>query len=356
MKSHMGFRLAYLDLTLTYSKGQLGRRIGATPNVVGFLFLLLTSRIWKFIAFVNKLNLVVYLDLRVWQSLLMLQRTIHLNGQSHNVPRNHTHAYISIHPYIFTCLHTHTYRNTLTHSHTNTHTCAHTCMHTYKVTYMYTHTHTWKIRHRGGGMTYYAWSSNHQPSPISPATREHRSIHLNHSIELSGLRTQDIQRIKQPLMTIELSDGGCRSVHHCQMGCYTVFIDISRMESVSHLPSPLPLQPSSHLISPHVYHPSLPSNRIPSNLSLPSSTPTFLVPHLALRISSLLSLKSHTISRSLPSSPQSFSACSIYQTSSSVCLSCQAMRRLLRQHCGVLSVRLVSDIWHMYKSIQFKNK
>ena len=28
-------------------------------------------------------------------------------------------------------------------------------------------------------------------------------------------------------------------------------------------------------------------------------------------------------------------------TSSSVCLSCQAIRRLLRQHCGVLSVRLV---------------
>ena len=32
--SRVGFRLGYLKLTLTYSKGQLGRRNGVSPNIL----------------------------------------------------------------------------------------------------------------------------------------------------------------------------------------------------------------------------------------------------------------------------------------------------------------------------------
>ena len=37
--SYVGFRLAHLELTLTmtYSKGQLGRRNGVSPNNLAFL-------------------------------------------------------------------------------------------------------------------------------------------------------------------------------------------------------------------------------------------------------------------------------------------------------------------------------
>ena len=37
--SHVGFRLAYLELNLTYSKGQLGRTNGISPDILTFLLI-----------------------------------------------------------------------------------------------------------------------------------------------------------------------------------------------------------------------------------------------------------------------------------------------------------------------------
>ena len=47
----MGFRLAYLSLTLTYSKGQLGSWNGVSPNILVFLLYILQKPVW-----INNIN------------------------------------------------------------------------------------------------------------------------------------------------------------------------------------------------------------------------------------------------------------------------------------------------------------
>ena len=43
--SHVGFRLAYLELTLTYFKGQHGNRNGVSPNILAFLLMCVTTKL-----------------------------------------------------------------------------------------------------------------------------------------------------------------------------------------------------------------------------------------------------------------------------------------------------------------------
>ena len=56
MKCYQLFRLAYLDLTLTHSKGQVSHMNGVSPIVFAFLFCFIKVRVNMFKKYGSKYN------------------------------------------------------------------------------------------------------------------------------------------------------------------------------------------------------------------------------------------------------------------------------------------------------------